>query len=171
MSMQQKAQSAARIIQDAGGRVVGRTRLQKIAYLLHAAGLEGEFSFVYKHYGPFSEDLAQYTRIGELLGLLSATEQQAQWGGSYSTYTVNEQHVDHVNSARNQLAHIAAEADAVELELAATAVFLQKEGYPDPWAETARRKPEKAEGGRIKKAKVLYRQLQAVQVPTALPNI
>jgi hypothetical protein len=38
-------------------------------------------------------------------------------------------------------------ADAVELELAATAAFLAYERFPDPWGETARRKPEKS-GGR-----------------------
>ena len=171
MSMQQKALSAALIIRDSGGRVVGRTRLQKIGYLLHAAGLEDNFSFVYKHYGPFSEDLAQYTRVGQLLGLLSETEQAAQWGGSYSTYTANLAQGEQVNESRVHLAQLAADADAVELELAATAVFLHKEGYPDPWAETARRKPEKAEGGRIKKAKALYRQLQSIEVPVALPPL
>jgi len=33
----------------AGGRIVGRTKLQKIAYLLSIAGLEDGLPFVYKH--------------------------------------------------------------------------------------------------------------------------
>jgi uncharacterized protein len=61
--------------------------------------------------------------------------------------------------------------DAVELELAATAVFLSKDGYNDPWAETARRKPEKAQSGRIERAKRLLRRLGSLDTPVPLPNI
>jgi hypothetical protein len=32
-------QKAAEIVRDAGGRIVGRTKLQKIAYLLELSGL------------------------------------------------------------------------------------------------------------------------------------
>jgi hypothetical protein len=66
---------------------------------------------------------------------------------------------------------MAADADAVELELAATAVFLSKDGYNDPWAETARRKPEKAQGGRVERAKRLLGRLGSVETPVPLPNI
>ena len=37
------AHRAAEIVRDAGGHIVGRTRLQKIAYILEAAGLGGGF--------------------------------------------------------------------------------------------------------------------------------
>ena len=63
------------------------------------------------------------------------------------------------------------DADAVELELAATALFLAKEGFPDPWTETARRKPEKADAGRLAKAKQLYDRLRAIQTPHPLPAL
>jgi hypothetical protein len=171
MSIREKAASVASVVTDAGGLVVGRTRLQKIAYLLSAAGLDDGFSFVYKHYGPYSDELFQYTRIAELLGLLHAEEQRAQWGGTYSTYSTPGQPTHGVPVARLALAQLAANADAVELELAATAVFLQKEGFADPWAETARRKPEKTEGGRLKRAKALYNQLRAISTPTPLPPL
>ena len=48
----------ADIIRDAGGKVVGRTRLQKLGYLLELSGLGDGFSFEYRHYGPYSEELA-----------------------------------------------------------------------------------------------------------------
>jgi uncharacterized protein YwgA len=51
-------QKAAEIVRDAGGRIVGRTKLQKVAYLLELAGLGDGFQFEYRHYGPYSEDLA-----------------------------------------------------------------------------------------------------------------
>lgn len=165
------ALKAAGIVRDAGGRVVGRTRLQKVAYLLSVAGLEDGLSFTYKHYGPYSEDLTSAARYAELLGFMNETKQEATWGGTYSIYTVHESPSSSVPLARRQLASEAASADAVELELAATAVCLAKEGFTDPWGETARRKPEKAEGGRIDRAKVLYGRLSLIETPVHLPAI
>jgi uncharacterized protein YwgA len=163
----------AAIVQDAGGKVVGRTRLQKLAYLLLVTGCETDLEFKYKHYGPFSEDVAVAAREGNLLGLMHEEEKPASWGGAYSIYTVSHaaraQSSD--NTARVELATLAAAADAVELELAATAVFLAQQGYQDAWGETARRKPEKAEAGRIDRAKGLLRQMSAISFPVPLPAI
>ena len=164
------AVKTAAIVRDAGGRIVGRTRLQKIAYLLSAVGLEEGLTFVYKHYGPFSDDLANAARMAGLLALIEETESQASWGGTYSTYSVAQVNSLY-DSPRTRLAREAAAADAIELELAATAVFLAKDGHQDPWSETVRRKPEKAEHGRIDKAKVLYRRLSAIDAPIAWPAI
>jgi uncharacterized protein len=162
------SQRIAAIIADAGGRVVGRTRLQKIAYLLTITGLESGLAFSYKHYGPYSEDVATGARVGNLLGDLQEDEHAATWGGSYSIYTTQSPSSE--NESRRQLAGIAAEADAIELELAATAVFLAKEGYPDPWMETARRKPEKAGGERLARSKQLLRSLSRIPTPIDLPR-
>lgn len=166
----------AAIIRDAGGEIVGRTRLQKTAYLLSVAGFEDGFSFVYKHYGPFSESVATAARDGHLLGRLKETIQPTHWGGTYSVYHV-EAHASDENAsdpqavARRALAKAAAAASAVELELAATAVFLHIEGASDPWAETARRKPEKALGGRIERAKTLLDELRRIETPARLPQL
>jgi uncharacterized protein YwgA len=165
------AEKVAQIIRDAGGEVVGRTRLQKIAYLLSASGLENGFAFSYRHYGPFSEDLATAARDADLLGLIKENEQQASWGGTYSIYVADAPQQFTDTATRIDLATKAAKSDAVELELAATAVFLAKEGHKDPWAETARRKPEKSDDGRVVKAKELYRTLQAIKTPVRLPAI
>lgn len=165
------SRKVAAIIADAGGRVVGRTRLQKIAYLLTITGMEDGFAFSYKHYGPYSEDLATAARLGNLLGDLRETEQPTSWGGSYSVFTAQEPLGAVVDESRRQFARAAADADAVELELAATAVFLAKEGYKQPWEETARRKPEKAENGRIDRAQALLRSLSRIPTPAPLPAI
>ena len=166
---EKNAKKVANIIRDAGGKIVGRTRLQKVAYLLTAAGLERGFSFSYRHYGPFSEDLADAARDADLLGLITEHEHLATWGGSYSVYTTSSPEDPAVAAARRALAAEAAAADAVELELAATAIFLAKEGYAEPWTETARRKPEKAGDGRLFKAKELYNRLLAIETPVRLP--
>jgi hypothetical protein len=156
-----KTEKVADIVRDAGGRIVGRTRLQKIGYLLELSGLGAGFSFEYRHYGPYSEELAVAARNSKLLGLLDEEERPTDWGGFYSVFTVNE--APAVRGVRPELIGIAADADPIELELAATAAFLSLEGADDPWGETAKRKPEKA--------KRLYRRLQKIKTPTRLPRI
>jgi hypothetical protein len=162
------AVKVANVVRDAGGVIVGRTKLQKVTYLLSLVGLEQGMPFYYKHYGPFSEEVATAARQANLLGLLSEEEQVAGWGGSYSTYTVADLTGVDVTLPRVRIAREAAAADAVELELAATAAFLAEAGFPRPWDETARRKPEKVVGGRLNRAKALYRRLSGIG-PTPSP--
>ena len=165
-------EKAADIVRAAGGKVVGRTRLQKIGYLLELSGLGDGFSYAYRHYGPYSEELAAATLDARLLGLLQETEHPASWGGTYSVFTVADSRLTGTTvRSRQELARAAASADPVELELAATAAFLSVEGAADPWSETARRKPQKAEGGRLDNARGLYRRLQNIATPKPLPRI
>jgi len=159
----------AQIIGDAGGEIVGRTKLQKTAYLLTLAGFESRFRFGYKHYGPFSEDLADTAELAAAFDLISERQQQASWGGTYSVYTVQSV-APSAQTGRIGLAKEAARSDAVLLELAATAAYLAQEGKPQPWAETARRKPDKAADDRLEKARELYARLRTAS-ENALPDI
>ncbi len=159
----------SRIVLDAGGRVEGRTKLQKMAYLMEVTGLGEGFAFGYRRYGPYSEELESAARTEELFGNLKEEEHPTTWGGFYSIYTVADQTSE--TSERTELARIAADASSVELELAATAVFLAARGVEDPWAETARRKPKKANETRLNNAKQLYKKLQCVETPKPLPAI
>ena len=166
------SEKAAAIVRDAGGKIVGRTRLQKIGYLLELAGLGEGFSFGYRHYGPYSEDLASAARDANALGLLSEKEHPTTWGGLYSIFTTpHATRRANVDRSRMRLAREAAAASAIELELAATAAFLARTGSLDPWGDTARFKPEKAQEGRLENAKALYRQLQQIETPKPLPRI
>ena len=168
--------AAARIIQDAGGELVGRTRLQKIAFLLKLAGFGDEFSFEYRHYGPYSEDLAQAMEIAAILGPVKEEERTAEWGGRYSVYTL-QQSPGPVDDQRAVFVQIAKRLDAVELELAATAAYLYVyerigvDGMDNPWIETRRRKPSKAEGGRLERAVAAYSSLQKASTVRALPDL
>lgn len=164
-------EDAAHIVQDAGGRIVGRTRLQKLAYLLEATGLGAGFSFDYRRFGPYSDDLAICARDAALLGLLHEQEMPAGWGGKYSVFTSNDGPREGIPESRIAISRIANDADPIELELAATAVFLATRGHVDAWDEVARRKPEKSEAGRLNRAKLLYERLRAVQTPQPLPGI
>ena len=157
------------IVGEAGGRIVGRTRLQKVAYLLTATGLDDNFKFIYKHYGPYSGDLASSAQFCSLIGNLTEEKAQTQWGAVYSTYTVDGFQPQNEATPRSQLATIAANSDSIELELAATAVFLAREGYDDPWGETSQRKPEKVTQARIQNAKALLAELSQIPVPSPIP--
>ena len=160
----------AAIIRDAGGRIVGRTRLQKIAYLLEVTGYGDGFVFRYKHFGPYSHGVAESARRGALLGHLSETRHDAPWGGRFSIYEVADGSPSDASAGRRELAARAAEASAIELELAATAVFLSYKDHEDPWLETERRKPMKAAEGRLEKAKELLKDLREIEVKKPLPE-
>src|SRR5215831_5394587 len=83
------ARQAAAIVRDAGGRIVGRTRLQKIGFVLEAAGVGDGFPYRYKHYGPYSDELTSASRTAAVVGLINETEHAASWGGSYSTFATD----------------------------------------------------------------------------------
>ncbi|PZU21420.1 MAG: hypothetical protein DI589_13835 [Shinella sp.] len=178
MSLKQPHVAAARIVQDAGGELVGRTRLQKVAFLMQLAGFDKSFSFEYRHYGPYSEDLSQAMDIAVLLGPVSEVERVADWGGRYSIYSLVGQvpGVDY-DADRATFVQEAKKIDAVELELAATAAYLfEVEGigkvYPgNPWEETARRKPTKVVGGRLAKAAQAYEDLRKIKTVNPLPEL
>jgi hypothetical protein len=165
------AHRAAAIVRDAGGYIVGRTKLQKIAFFLEAAGVGEGFPFRYKHYGPYSEQLAAATQHAAALHILVENASVANWGGQYSTFYTQLPADTPTHPARIQLAREMANADPVELELAATAAYLAYEHFPDPWAETARRKPDKADDGRLERARQLYSRLRQIPSPRPLPPI
>ncbi|MBK8909457.1 MAG: hypothetical protein IPM60_16755 [Rhodospirillales bacterium] len=165
-------EKAAEIVRDAGGEIIGRTKLQKVAYLLELAGFGDGFDFEYRHYGPYSEDLANAIRMADAFGLVTEVERVANWGGVYSIYKASDAAGARTNGPRATFCKSAATIAPIELELAATAAYLSAvEGYNDPWEETARRKPEKVGGGRIEGAKEAYRQLVALETAKPLPMI
>lgn len=168
-SSRDRLSPVAQVIRDAGGEIVGRTKLQKTVYLLTLAGFEERFQFGYKHYGPFSEQLADAADLAAAFDLISERQQKAVWGGTYSVYTAPGGGSS-AQPGRTLLAQEAARSDAVLLELAATAAYLADEGKPQPWIETARRKPDKAADGRLDRAKDLYARLRTAS-DNALPDI
>jgi uncharacterized protein len=177
MAMRDPHLIATRIVQDAGGELVGRTRLQKVAYLMQLAGFGDAFDFEYRHYGPFSEDLARGMEIAAAFGQVTEVEKQADWGGRYSIYSLNEPERPE-DPARAAFVQEAKKIGAIELELAATAAFLfvvegiGRNQKGNPWDETRRRKPGKAGGGRLERAIVAYEKLRtAVATPDALPAL
>lgn len=158
------------ILDAADGKVVGRTRFQKISYLLHASGFDDVFDFEYKHYGPFSRDLVQSIGFAKLADEVKEEAKETSWGGSFSIYT-SDVSGKAIDAERKKLISISNAVTSVVLELAATAAFLAKEGFSDPWQETANRKPKKATSERLVAAKEFYNKIQAIETPTKLPAI
>jgi len=156
-SLQDRLTPVVQIIRDAGGKIVGRTKLQKTVYLLTLAGFEKRFRFGYRHYGPFSEELAEAAELAAAFGHILERQEPASWGGTYSVYIASDGEISvQAQGGRVRLTREAAHSDAVLLELAATAAYLAQESKPQPWAEAARRKPDKAGNGRLEEAKGLY---------------
>jgi uncharacterized protein len=168
--------AAASIVRDAGGELVGRTRLQKIAFLMQLAGFGDDFSFEYHHFGPYSEDLSQAMEIAVALGPVSEEERLADWGGRYSIFRLRERQGDPDPQRADFIRH-ALRLNPVELELAATAAYLfvfegigGKAGG-NPWRETRRRKPSKAADGRLERAAQAYEKLRQAPALRPLPQL
>lgn len=157
------------LIKVAGGQIVGRTRLQKMVYLLESAGFIDGFEFEYKHYGPFSEDVANAVFLGQFEGVITEEERPASWGGFYSIYraagdapTCDKSMLDFIG--------ITSAANPVALELAATAVYVaNSEKGLDAWERTAQLKPEKTQY--LDSAKALYSDLSKINAVRPLPAL
>ena len=150
-----------------GGELVGRTRLQKQAYLLHRCGANFDVSFVYHHYGPYSFDLVDGVTDARAEGRVKIKEQIGSYGVPYAIFKLTgeeaPENLGDLSSAegRTLVGKMRGVSDIV-LELAATIVFLREEGgYPGDQAikETKARKPLKATDQRIDRALALLTDL------------
>ena len=158
------------IVRDAGREIVGRTRLQKTAYFLEVTGVGDGFVFWCRNFGPCSEGVAAAANGAVLKGELSEDVKTASWGGDCSIYSVDLEQSNESPEGRRKLAPKAAESSSIELELAATAVFLKDEGHGDPRKETQTLKEVKCEQGRLDRAKRLLAELKEIEVPNPLPD-
>lgn len=164
LTNQDKYKKIASVIRDAGGELIGRTRLQKIMYLLTAAGWQNDFNFKYHYYGPYSEDLATAALEARALGEIIENESFNSLGTPYSIYKLSTENAERLSdSVSNQKRFIekAAETGMIPLELAATAAFLSKENHDKtPWETTVKLKENKKDY--LEGAKELYAELRTI---------
>jgi len=165
----ESALAAAELVQDAGGEIVGKTRIQKAAFFLERMGLGSGFDFYYKHFGPYSDDLARALHFARELGLTVEEDKKAAWGGVYTVFRSADNVGDGLDEPRHKVLGIARNSNPVALELAATALFLRNEGTAEPWSEVRGLKPTKATQENLKLAKKLYEELREVEAPVELP--
>jgi uncharacterized protein YwgA len=151
------------LVRLSGGELVGKTRLQKIAYLLECLDLGADLKFDYHNYGPFSAELAFAVDDAAAFGYLDVEERPGFHSVPYTVFRttpktpVIESTVDDMR--RSALLEMD-KYSALVLELAATAVYLKKNGFgQDAWNELIRRKSSKATPALVEKAKQLVRAL------------
>lgn len=157
----------ATIVNLNGGKIVGKTRLQKTFYFLEALNSGFGVDFQYYHYGPYSEDLSIATDDAIALNVISV-EWKTGSNAPYAIFRSDEGHSDataknttDMRENRTKILNILEKYDSICLELAATADFLSKAGFSDnPWAETKIRKSTKATDDRVLKAKSLLSELK-----------
>lgn len=163
--MNKAAEFAAEIVRLNGNELVGKTRFQKTAYFLEAAGIGFGFDFEYYHYGPYSEELSLGIDDAVALEEMNVTWKQSsrlQPFAIFSRQQDSELPSDDLTNRRKAILHLLDSYDSLSLELAATADFLEKSGYSDPWAETRNRKPTKSTDDRFTKAKQLLAEFRAL---------
>ena len=157
------ASDVVRLVRSNGGSLIGKTRLQKSAYFLEEMESGFGFSFSYHHYGPYSDELANVIDDALALKMLAIDWDISNVGTRYAIYrdlgfSLRD---EDQNDRRRKILSTLAKYSAVELELAATADFLLKNGYEsDPWLETKRRKASKLTEQRVAKAKQLLQELE-----------
>jgi uncharacterized protein YwgA len=148
-----------------GGKLVGRTRLQKTVFLLDQCGMGSELDFEYLHYGPYCADLAQAWDDAEASSRLTMTEEIGRYAVPYTVFGTRDEPPRllgglNAESAKALIAEMSATSDIV-LELAATIVYLRERGYGDRTIDEVKvRKPVKATDDRLQKAVDLLSRLR-----------
>lgn len=150
-----------------GGQLVGKTRLQKVAYLLDACGLGSGLEYDYHHFGPYSADLASAADIAEMLGRLDSKEKLGFHSVPYVTYLTKEAEPKKLGELRDdeisEKLSVMEKRSAIVLELAATIHYLEhEEGFTRAGAqdEVKIRKAAKASPERLAEANKLLRELE-----------
>ena len=150
-----------------GGKLVGKTRLQKVMYLLDACGLDSGFEYDYHHFGPYSADVALAMDAAEMMSRVQSEEKPGFHSVPYVVYRTGEdgpKKIGEMNASDvvTKLS-ILESYSALVLELAATVCYLEREeGYTREGAqrEVVVRKAAKASKDRLDSANELLARLQ-----------
>lgn len=155
------------VIAAAGEKLTGKVRLQKVFYFLEQLGLRSGFDYEYRHYGPFSAELAETTEIAKALGLIEESlEFRTSDGARYSVFRTSaspsaEAYGELDESRVRELMGIFRTQSSTVLELAATIDWLQRFEQVEDWrSELSRRKALTATEERIAKAEEVLRTIE-----------
>ena len=136
----------AKII-DWAGTLRSRKRMQKLIFLLQAAGCPLDADYDFHKYGPYSQDVARLTDELTREGLLEEEVQRHRFGEHYCyslSQKTKQQMTDYEESTRGSeqarwmdqfaaLARSMCETDPKELEVSSIIVFFRQRGHD--WAE------------------------------------
>jgi uncharacterized protein YwgA len=122
------------------GTLHSRKRMQKVAFMLQAAGFPTEAEYRLHHFGPYSDDVAHLADEMAQIGLLEEEEKATPVGNTYD-YRLSEKTVasmaefEATSEGQAQTAALAKHqslakrligADLKDLEHAATLIYFQK---------------------------------------------
>jgi len=163
--MNDLVEQVAGLVRLNGEEIVGRTRLQKTAYLLEAKGIGLGLEFDYHKHGPYSADLAFAAEDAVAMRLLTTTDRRGFYEIPYTVFRSTELtpplSQDAATPARERALLAMTNYSALALELAATAVYLREHGHrEDYWTEVRKRKSLKASPERLEQARRLLIQLE-----------
>jgi uncharacterized protein len=159
------AEAVAKIVRLNGGKLIGKTRLQKSTYFLETFGVGFGLDFVYHHYGPYSEELEYLANDARALNLVEIDWKRSSDGAEYAIYLDRSGNIlnDSEDARRAEILKILNQYTSTELELAATADFLARSGYGnEAWKETERRKFSKTSPDRVARARELLTRLETL---------
>lgn len=147
-----------------GGQFVSKTRLQKTLFFLERRGLDTELEFDYYHFGPFSAELARAADDAADAGQLKTKVRRGFHEEPYVVYQTDLEPPDHLGRLAatdvREMLGVLTRYSALELEVAATILYLRDIGYGDKAVlETMKRKPLKATKNRVDRALDLLRDL------------
>jgi uncharacterized protein YwgA len=159
------------------GTLHSRKRLQKVVFLLQAAGCPYDAEYTLHHYGPYSQEVARLSDEMVQVGLLEETSEQNQVGVQYSYALTKNAASEIAQLEKSPLGKKLArpltpfEAKAKELlntdlwllEVVSTIVYFRKQGHS--WSESVERtnkfKNLTTNTGFVAKAEELARQFIA----------
>lgn len=165
--MDDVAQIVVDIVALSGGRLVGRTRMQKTVYLLDVLGLKSGASYYYYNFGPFSDEIANGISDSKFNGVLNEeTEYRISDGSPFSIFKsemsptqIHQIGALSVEKVKPILQRFAS-CNSTVLELAATIHWLAHVEEISDWrSELVRRKGSKTQNGRMEKAAELLKEL------------
>jgi uncharacterized protein YwgA len=143
-----------------GGQLVSKIRLQKTIYLLDACGLGSGLEFEYAKFGPYSMDLARAADDAVDSQVLGETTRQGYHAVPYSVFSTDGPVPEALGDLSAEVVQGKLELlerySSLELEIAATVVFLRENGFDEDAIEMAKQlKPLKATDARLERAQEL----------------
>jgi uncharacterized protein YwgA len=146
-------------------RVIGRTRLQKTVKLLQRLGAPMDYDYMIHFYGPYSESVQSDIGLLENLGLVTEKTRTKDDGSPYFILEAGAEAIEFARSSMmrpyRKAIQLMNQSDATVLELAATSDAFREMGNDHRTALTRlrRKKGKKCEGGNVKSALALLKQL------------
>ena len=135
-----------------GKRVVGRTRLQKMIFLLQKLKLPSDYSFSMHFYGPYSEDVQADLAVLDLIDVITEIPKAGD-SGQYYVLEIkgSDFHQIDLSNWRKPIKEME-NVQSVVLELAATYIAFRDSGYnaKDAELQVQRMKGLKCDGGNLK---------------------